>query len=596
MKLSDYVIDYAVKAGSRHAFGMSGGAAVHLFDSASKHPDMGLTCIAHEQSAAMAADGYARVTGKPGVCLVTSGPGATNLLTGVCCSFYDSVPALMLTGQVSTGRLKGDRPVRQVGFQETDVLSIFSSVTKYAVQLKDPKDIRYLMDQAYVEAMSGRPAPVLVDIPDDLQRADVSHETMRSFAAPREQETSHLSAQIQNLLKQISVSQRPVIVLGGGLTTPDVIAQTRHLLRKLNVPCLQTWAGLHVVPYEWPQRFGTFGVYGPRLGNFIIQHADLIITLGTRLSQNLTGGLLNTFASSARIIMVDVDKGEMDKFDGRGIEIAERIQCRLEDFVAAAVKACGDYQPPDIGPWLATIARWKQELPSDIPAAAEENAGYVDAIGFIDELSEHLSDDELIFVDTGGTLTWTCNNLKVKAGQQLFSAWNFTPMGYALPACLGGAAGAPGRSITCIIGDGGLQLCLGELATILRYNIPVKIILFNNHGHGIQKQTLETWLESHYVGVDKDSGLGFSDFPAVAKAMGFPLVTIDRSSEMAAGLKKAYNISGPVFCNVEIRPNQKLYPVVKFGQPLENQMPLMPESKLRSLKDLSIGDYKDVVG
>lgn len=596
MKLSDYVIDYLVKAGSRHAFGMSGGAAVHLFDSASRNPDMGLTCVAHEQSAAMAADGYARVAGKPGVCLVTSGPGATNLLTGVCCSFYDSVPTLMLTGQVSTQRLKGDRPVRQVGFQETDVLSIFASVTSYAAQLKDPQDIRSLLDQAYATAMSGRPAPVLIDIPDDLQRADVTHDTMRGIAAPKEQPASDLSAQVKELLRHLSVAKRPVIVLGGGLTTPDVIAQTRALLRKLNIPSLQTWAGLHVIPHEWPHRFGPFGVYGPRLGNFIIQHADLIITLGTRLSQNLTGGLLNTFAPSARIVMVDVDKGEMDKFDGRGIQIAERIKTRLEHFVAAAIKACSDYQAPDIGPWLATIARWKQELPNDIPARAEEKAGHVDAIHFIDELSEHLADDELIFVDTGGTLTWTCNNLKVKAAQQVFSAWNFTPMGYALPASLGGAAAAPGRPITCIIGDGGLQLCLGELATILRYNIPVKIMLFNNHCHGIQKQTLETWLDGRYVGVDPTSGLGFSDFPAVAKAMGFPLVTINRTSEIAVNLQKVYSTPGPVFCNVEIRPDQKLYPVVKFGQPLENQMPLMSESKLHALKDFSSGEYRHAVG
>jgi acetolactate synthase-1/2/3 large subunit len=219
-----------------------------------------------------------------------------------------------------------------------------------------------------------------------------------------------------------------------------------------------------------------------------------------------------------------------------------------------------------------------------MPPPAADGAGHIDAIHFVRELSNHLSEDAVILLDTGGNLTWCSNNLRVKGGQKVFSAWNFTPMGYALPASLGAHAAEPGRPLTCITGDGGLQLCLGELATIVRYNIPVKIILFNNHSHGIQKQTLETWLDGRYVGVDPGSGLGFVDFPRVAAAHGLPLVTIDRTSDVREKLKQVYATPGPVFCNVEITPSQKLYPVVKFGQPLENQMPLMPAGDLQSLK------------
>lgn len=584
MKLSDYVIDYLHAKGTSHVFGMSGGAAVHLFDSASKHPGMKTTFVAHEQSAAIAADGYYRVSGKLGACVVTSGPGATNLLTGVCCSYYDSVPSLMLTGQVATNRLKGQRKVRQVGFQETDALSIYSSVTKSAEQISNAPRIAYALDHAYWLAQSGRPGPVLIDIPDDLQRAAVDpldmprHIVKASPAAPK------LPQQVAGLLQQISAAKRPVIVIGGGLSTPRKSDELRNFLSRVEVPVVQTWAGLDLLPSNWKHRIGTFGVYGSRLGNFVVQNADLLICLGTRLSQNLTGGVLKDFAPGAKIVMVDIDAGEMDKFDGYGIDVAERIEASMADFLDIAIPFAKEFVMPDIADWLAKIAHWGRELPNDIPAEPADDAGFVDAHHFVRRLSDVLADDEIVFVDTGGNLTWTCNNLRVKNKQRVLSAWNFTPMGYAVPASIGGSAAAPATPITCIIGDGGLQLCLGELATVVRHRLPIKIILFNNHSHGIQKQTLETWLEGNYAGVDPASGLGLSDFPAVAKAMGLSVITINKSSDIAAQLEKVYRTPGPVFCNVEIRIDQKLYPVLKAGASLDDQMPLMPREKLAALR------------
>ena len=585
MKLSDFVMTYLHSKGSRHVFGMSGGAAVHLFDSAAKHPGIGTTFVAHEQSAAMAADGYYRVSGNLGVSVVTSGPGVTNLLTGACCSYYDSVPAVMLTGQVATHRLKGERKVRQFGFQETDALSIYSSVTKYAERLLDPTRIAYVLDRAYAEADTGRPGPVLIDIPDDLQRAEIEPTALPRHKMQPQTPCSDLPLRVEALLQRISVSRRPVIVLGGGLSTPRKSRELREFLRRIEIPLLQSWAGVDLVPYEWRHRIGTFGVYGPRLGNFVVQHADLLVCLGTRLSQNLTGGILSAFAPNAHIVMVDTDQEEMDKFDGHGIHIAERMCCRMEDFLEAA-NATKYFEAPEIEPWFATIDRWRAELPDDLPSLPADDRGFVDAQHFVRDLSAILADDEIVFVDTGGNLTWTCNNLRVKPDQRVVSAWNFTPMGYAVPAAIGGSAGAQGRPITCITGDGGLQLCLGELATVVRYNLPLKIILFNNHGHGIQKQTLETWLGGNYAGVDIASGLGLSDFPRVAKAMGLPVVTISKTSEVPQRLKEVYAMSGPVFCNVEINPSQKLYPVLKYGAALDNQIPLMPEKQLDVLRAL----------
>jgi acetolactate synthase-1/2/3 large subunit len=573
MKLSDYVIDFLARKGVSHVFGISGGAAVHLFDSAARHPAMDYVCTQHEQSAAIAADGYARVTGKLGVAITTSGPGATNLLTGACCSYYDSIPTLMITGQVATFRLKGERPVRQVGFQETDVVSIFSSVTKYAHQISAPESIRYHLEKAYHLAFADRPGTVLIDLPDDLQRAEVDPERMERYEAPKP--IAPALGDLDALTDLLAQARRPVLVLGGGLATPRLGAELEELVRRLNMPVLLTWAGSDQLPFDHPLRVGPFGVYGPRLGNFTVQNADLIIGLGSRLSQNITGGILPAFARGAKIVMVDASAGEMDKFDGRGIDIDLRICARLGDFVPALLARLDGTAAPGYGEWKARIAHWRTALPDDRPGAAPKGAGFVDAYDFVDRLSDALPAGEPIFADTGGNLTWACNALKIKHGQKLLSAWNNTPMGYALPAAIGAAFHTRPEPVTCITGDGGLVLCLGELAAVVHHRLPIRIILFNNHGHGIQKQTLETWLGARYVGVDAASGLAFPDFAKVAAAMGLPTVTIDGREPIADVLRQVYATPGPVFCNVEINPGQKLHPVLKFGAPLEDQLPSM---------------------
>lgn len=579
MKLSDYVIDFLVKRGVTHVFGMSGGAAVHLFDSADRHPGMTPIFSQHEQSAAMSADGYSRATGKLGVAITTSGPGATNLLTGVACSYYDSVPTMMITGQVATYRLKGDRPIRQMGFQETDVLSVFSSLTKYAAQISDPQTIRFHLEKACHLAFEGRPGPVLIDIPDDLQRAEVEHDKMRGFVpelpAPAD------AGDMDKLMALLSRAKRPALILGGGLLTPR-IADIMALVDRLKIPVLQTWAALDLVPYEHPLRVGPFGVYGPRLGNFTVQNADFLLCLGSRLSQNVTGGILPAFAREATLVMVDASAGEMDKFDGRGIDVSLRINRRLDGFVPALLKRLAGAELPNIDPWLAKIAHWRTHLPADLPAPAKDDAGFVDAYDFVAALSGVLPAGETIIADTGGNLTWTCNQLRAKPDQKLLSAWNYTPMGYALPAAIGAVMADRSRRITCIIGDGGLMLCLGELATLRRHKLPITVLLFNNHGHGIQKQTLETWLDAHNVGVDEPSGLSFADFPKLGEAVGLPTVTVAKSSGMKRQLEEVYAMTGPVFCNVEIRPEQKLHPVLKFGAPLEDQMPSMGVDAIRA--------------
>ena len=579
MKLSNYIAQFLAERGITHAFGMSGGAAVHMFDSIDRRSDIEIISMTHEQCAAMAADGYARASGKMGVAICTSGPGATNLLTGTCCSYYDSIPTLMLTGQVSTHRLKGSSPVRQLGFQETDVVSIFKSVTKYAVQLKKAEDIRLLLEEAFFIAFEGRPGPVLIDIPDDLQRAEIDPETLVSFSPPSQQdEGKYLDQQIEALLVKIGKAIRPVLVLGGGLKTPYVGSALIECIERLGIPALVTWAGLDLLPFNHPLRVGTFGVYGSRAGNMTIQNADLVIALGTRLSQNLTGGILPSFARAAQIVMVDVDEHEMNKFDGKGIQIDLRIKTTLSNFIENLKIKLTKLDESNLNPWKDKLLYWKDLFPKDPSPQPVETTLFVDANDVVSAFSDCLPADSLLYVDTGGNLTWTCNSLAAKSGQGVYSAWNHTPMGYALPASIGAAMYNKNRGITCITGDGGLMICLAELATVIHHKLPIRIFLFNNHSHGIQKQTLDTWLGGRKVGVDPSSGVAFpKSWIEIAQSFGLSTFTINNMKSLSTELMKIYDEVGPVFVNVEINPDQKLYPVLKFGEPLENQMPQLEE-------------------
>jgi len=573
MKLSSYVISFLADKGVDRVFGMSGGAAVHLLDSVSKHKGIEFICSQHEQSAAISADGYARTTGRLGVAITTSGPGATNLLTGTCCSFYDSVPTLMLTGQVASHRLKGDLDIRQRGFQETDVVSIFESVTKYAVRLEKPEDIRYCLEKAYYMAFEGRPGTVLVDIPDDFQRADIDPDTLPGYIAETDRE-NELAPKITALVKAFFAAMRPVIVLGGGLKTPDCRVDLPALAISLGAPVVTSWAAVDLLPYDHPLNMGSFGVYAPRMGNYVIQNADFLLCLGTRLSQNLTGGILPSFAREAEIAMIDISPGEMAKFDGFGIEVAHRIEARLEEALPL-LKDQADASSNDANnEWQTTIEKWKNHFgPENFDP--EEQEGCLNAYSFIEQLSRFVPAGQTIFADTGGNLTWTCNAFRFKPGQRLHSAWNNTPMGYSLPAAIGAAAAEPEKDFTCLIGDGGLMICLPELATVVKHNMKIRIFLFNNHGHGIQKQTLETWLDSNYVGVHEPSGLAFTDFTSVARSMGLKTFTLDNEGQLSDDLAEIFAAEGPVFVNVEINPDQRLFPVLKFGAALENQLPAL---------------------
>ena len=577
MKLSDYVAQFLAERGVRQVFAITGGASVHLIDSIAKCPGIDFVCPQHEQAGAMAADAYARVTGSFGVAISTSGPGATNMITGICCAYYDSVPVLYITGQVSTFRSKGTTGVRQIGFQETDIVPMCRHITNYAVHLRDARQVRYELEKACYMACCGRPGPVLIDIPDDLQRADVQVDGLSGFVPPVE--ASHdacpdeVAALVAACVELLCKSTRPVLVLGWGVHLSGAEEVARALVRRSGMPVAPTWAAADIVGSDDRHCVGTFGTHGTRHGNFAVQNADLILSVGSRLDTKATGSPPSTFARGARKIMIDIDGTEIRKFSAMGMSVDLSVACDAKMFLALLVERLEDVRLPSIDDWLDRIAEWKRRYPS-CPHEYYSESG-LNPYVFVKELAKATSENATIVVDTGCTVAWMMQAFEFKPGQRLYHDWNNTAMGWALPASIGASFALGKKEIICVTGDGSLQMNIQELATVVRHKLPVKIFLLNNRGYSMVRQTQEQWFDSRYTATSVEGGLGFPDFGKVAAAYGLPVQDITQVSEIAARVETALRLDGPVFCSVEIDPANRVVPQVKYGRPNEDAEPLL---------------------
>jgi len=586
MKLSDFIAQFLNEQGIKHVFVVSGGAIIHSIDSVARHPDMSYICVQHEQAAGAAADAYWRSCGKVGTVMVTSGPGATNLTTSICNAYFDSIPILCICGQVTTPRIRPNAQLRQKGFQETDIVSLFSSITKYVYRVMDPLEIKYQLQKALYIAQEGRPGPVALDIPDDLQRMDIDVSKLREFEPPHAVKLKENTKDIQTLLSWISSSKRPLVIYGAGIRIAGVIGPALEFIRQWKLPTVLTWGGKDIMPYDDPLNMGGIGVVGPRWGNFAAQNADLIIAVGTRLSQMVTGGKINLFAPHAKKVLVDIDPYELSKFTPNDLHLDLGIETDFPSFFQGLAKASKGKDNSDrFASWREQIKTWEQEYPVCSPDKYRRH-DYVDGHVFVKAISRASRPGDIIIADTGANISWTLQAIEMKADQRIFSAWNHTPMGYALSAAVGASLAAHHR-ILCLTGDGGLMMNIEELATIRRYNLDVKLFIFNNGGHAIQKQTIDTWLNSKYAAVDEKSGLSFPDFYKTAQAFHLPALRASNHGELDSVIKKVLDTPGPVVCDVIIDPNQKIEPMLKFGSGLEDLNPKLPPEEIARIMSFS---------
>ena len=580
MNLSDYILNFLKSKKVDNVFTITGGAICFLMDAFSRNKKINYTSVAHEQAAAMMADSYSRFGPNFSATMVTSGPGATNLLTGIACSWFDSIPSLHICGQVNRYELssydESTKKVRQVGFQETDIVSIAKPITKFAYQLKNENEIRYILEKAHHISQNGRPGPVLIDIPMDLQRKIVHPSKLKPFIPKRNYiNNGKLLKQINEIISFLKKSKRPVIILGGGIRISKTSKKLRKFLKKFNIPIVTTWSGVDSINHDNQNYIGNIGVYGSRSANFVIQNSDFVLSLGSRLDTRITGGVPKNFAREAIIASVDIDKDELNK--KRGLKLKIKINECLTDFFNLFEKKSKTLriQKPD---WLQKSLLWKKKYPIVLQNYRTQNK-FVNPYFFMERLSKYLGKDEVVVADDGAHLTWAIQSLKVLKQQRLFSAFGNSPMGYAFPAAIGASIALNKKKIICIDGDGSIQINIQELQTLVSNKLPIKIIIINNEGYGIIKQFQELYLEKRYEAVDTKKGVTNPNFSKIAKAYGINYSEIKNNSNVDKILRKTIKSKKAEFLNVFIKPDQKIIPKLAFGSPLEDLSPPLPRKE-----------------
>ena len=575
MNLSDFTLKFLEKKKVKKVFLITGGAISFMVDAFSRNKKIQYISVAHEQAAAMMADSYSRLGPNFSCTMVTSGPGATNLITGIACSYFDSIPSLHICGQVNSYEQqdghKSTAKVRQVGFQETDIVNISKPITKYSYKLKDASEIRYVLEKAYHIATTGRPGPVLIDIPMNLQRVKIDPKKLKPYKPKIDKKNINFKntiSKVENLLKK---SKRPVVILGGGIKYGKAELNLINFLKMFKIPIVTTWSGVDLVDHNNEYYIGNVGVYASRGANFTVQNSDLILCLGTRLDTRITGGVPKSFARKAKKIVVDIDKFELNK--KRGLKIDLKVELDIKIFFQEYKKHKKEIIIRD--DWLLRCKNWKSKYPIILKEFYKIKK-CVNPYVFMDSLSKTLNEKDIIIADDGGHLTWTIQSFKVKFGQKLFSAFGNSPMGYALPASIGASIVKNKKRIICIDGDGSIQINLQELHTIDKLQLPIKIFILNNDGYGIIKQFQELYLGKRYEATGK--GVSNPDFEKISRAFNINYNLIKNHNELKS-LNKIISSKKPEIIEVKLKDNQKIIPKLQFGNPIEDLSPLLPRKE-----------------
>ena len=573
MKLSDYIAEFLSKI-TDSVFVGQGGNIIHVLDSLGKRKDIKVIPSQNEQGASIAADAYSRLTNKIGVTAATSGPGMLNLMQGMACSFFDSIPTFHFSGAVVTGQLRKNKKIRQIGFQEMEVVDLVKPITKYAVLLKDKDKIRYELEKMFYLAHEGRPGPVLMDLPDDLQRAEIDPKKLISFNPPKfKNKKINFEKKLTSL---ISNAKRPLIILGHGINLSNTKKDVEKFIKNTGIPFAPSWGTIDLFSYKNKLNAGTFGVAATRYGNFAVQNCDLLISLGCRLNTQITGSNIKSFAPNAKKIVVDIDENEFKKNNGLKIDL--KINLDLKIFLKIAISLIK--KKKNYGPWIKKFKEWKKKYPvikSEYFSQAKNNNAYV----FMKKLSDKTGKNDILIPDASANLIWAMQSFQTK-GQRIFTALNHSPMGYSMPATIGAYLADKSKNIICTIGDGSMQMNIQELATVAHFKFPVKIFVINNNGYGLIKQTQDTWLDSRRVGVDESSGLAMPDLQKIAKAYKIETIEINNHNELDEKVEYVLRSKVPILCDVKISENQKVIPKLEFGRAIHDLSPRLSEEELQS--------------
>ncbi len=591
MKTADFIIRYLRDYGIERVFQVYGSATADLIDAFSRTPGIEYICTIHEQAAGFAAETLAKVTGKLQCAMATSGPGGINLLNPMANCFYDSVPVLFITGQVNSKFLRKSPTQRQVGFQENDIVSMARPVTKYVSMIENVGQVKRKMDDAIYLATHGRPGPVLLDIPMDVQRADLPPDA-RIQGWSRGELNPNIDAQLDHLLDALERATRPVLLVGGGIHWAKAAEDVRKLASILKIPSIPTWNATDIITSDFEYYAGRVGTFGGPGRNFAIQNCDLLLSIGSRISGRITGGVPATFVRGAKKFIVDNDITNLNpnwqemKGDCNIQADAGYFIHRLLERFSGHDKYGNGLPPvklPDWSGWLTKCQTWRDTYIPQTPKVE----GFVNPYAFIKALSARGGIGDVIVVDCGGNAVVTFQMFETKWGQRLISSNGNSPMGYSFAGAMGVCFDSDYRTqkkgrVICIIGDGGMQMNIQELQTVRHYNLPLKTFILNNHCYGITRQFQRTNYEGRYLACGPD-GYSVPDFLKITDAYGIKTDTIQDNRGMRQKIDKILNNPEAVVCDVDCGGWSHYEPRISgWNTPVEDMTPLLSREEFRA--------------
>ncbi|MFA5263744.1 MAG: thiamine pyrophosphate-binding protein [Opitutaceae bacterium] len=587
IKLSDYVMDFLAKRGIDTVFTVSGGGIMHLLDSLGRNTELKYYCNYHEQASAIAAEGYARITSKPAVVLVTVGPGAVNAISGMVGAWYDGLPMLVITGQVRRDLIADYSEIRQFGPQEGNTVGMAATVSKYAKVVMDPNTIRYELEKALHLATSGRPGPVLLDIPLDVQGAQIDETALPAYN-PEEARTwdpSTLEQSVRNTIELLKQAKRPVLMGGTGIRVGLAYEAFLRVAEALDIPIVVPFSAKDLVPEDHPLNMGVFGTAGQRRANFAIQNSDLILSCATGLSLTKVGFNYKGFAPKARKVIVDVDEGQIHQHVIKpDLAIHADAKAYLDALLVAADGQGLAWSPK----WLPACRQWREKYPIIVDDFRKDR-GFVNSYLFVDTLADLLPPGQAVVPGNGLDVVSFYQAFKIKEGQRALYSSNWGSMGWGLPLAIGVCIANQRRRTICLTGDGSLQWNIQELLFLQYHKLPVAILIFNNDGYQSIRGTQDAFFEGRYTGADSSSGVANPNFEKLAGAYGMPYFKIARNDEIAKVLPAVLAVDGPVLCEVMIEPGQGISPKASAfkrpdgtleSRPLEDMAPFLPREEV----------------
>lgn len=570
MKVSDYIVKFLIDKGISDIWGYPGGSVTNLTDSLyKKRNSIRAHVVYHEQAAGFAACAYASKNGIPGVAYTTGGPGATNLLTAIGHAYYDSIPVIFLTGNVNTHESKGEYKIRQKGFQESDIVSVTTPLTKLSIYVECPENIKYYLEKAYYFAVSGRQGPVLIDLPMNILKADVDVDKLRGFEADSRTVRSSTTQFENNVKDALLKSERPCFILGNPLKRDRLSNKVRKLIDKVRIPYVTSMIAFDVIGKN-KYYYGFIGAYGDRTANIVLEKSDLVIALGTRLDQRQVGAKREEFAKNATLIRVDIDDGELEY----RVHNDELSFCMDVDEALDVLLGIENVKVYDN--WIEKCDIIRSKLDGIDKALPTE---------YLKELSRHIPDNAMVTTDVGQNMVWVPQAFQLKSGQRFFFSGGMGAMGHALPAAIG-TCYPRSRSISlCICGDGGMQMNIQELQYIVREQLPLKIVVMNNYSLGMIRHFQEMYFDNVYYQTTEAGGYSVPDFVKIAEAYGIRGCVIDDMSGLAE-IEKELNDELPLLIEIRIDENTYVLPKLQYGKPNYDQQPLLDRELLEELMNL----------